>query len=175
MKRPLPPAVLTAIDTACVLGRWLLGGLFIQMGLEKALHPADFLKLLEQYQMVHSSLALNAITIALPWFEVFCGLLLLAGVAVRGTALLLAGLLAVFTAVVLRRALGLQAERAIAFCAVKFDCGCGGGPEFICAKLRENVGMFVLAAGLLAGRGRAFCALYAWRARRAPRTPDAQA
>lgn len=175
MKRPLPPAVLTAMDTASVLARWLLGGLFIQMGLQKALHPADFLKLLEQYQMVHSSLALNAITIALPWFEVFCGLLLLAGVAVRGTALLLAGLLAVFTAVVLHRALGVQAERAIPFCAVKFDCGCGHGPEFICAKLRENAGMFLLAAGLLAGRGRALCAFYGWSARRAPRAAGAQA
>ena len=124
--------------------------------------------------MVQSSLALNSIALALPWFEVFCGLLLLAGIAVRGAALLLAAMLAVFTAVVLHRALGIQAARAIPFCAVKFDCGCGGGPEFICAKLPENIGMLLLALCLLAGRGRAFCALYTWPPRPAPRhqTPN---
>jgi hypothetical protein len=42
---------------------------------------------------------------------------------------------------------------------VKFDCSCGGGPEFICAKLPENIGMFLLALWLLAGRGRAKCSL----------------
>ena len=89
-----------------------------------------------------------------PWFEIFCGLLLVAGVAVRGTALLLAAMLAVFTVVVVHRALGVQAAQAIPFCAVKFDCGCGGGPEFICAKLPENIGMFLAAVWLLAGRGR---------------------
>ena len=165
MKRPLLPAGFTAIDAATVLARWLLGALFIYMGCEKALDPDLFLKLLRQYHMVQSSLALNSIAMAVPWFEVFCGLLLLAGIAVRGAALLLAGMLAVFTAVVFHRALGVQAAQAIPFCAVKFDCGCGGGPEFICAKLPENIGMFLLAVWLLAGRGRALCALYTWPSR----------
>jgi len=171
MKRPLLPAGLTALDAATVLARWLLGGLFIYMGCRKALHPALFLDLLREYQMVQSPPALNSIAIALPWVEIFCGLLLLAGIAVRGTALLLAGMLAVFTAVVLHRALGVQAVQAIPFCAVKFNCGCGGGPEFICAKLPENIGMFLLAVWLLAGRGRAFCALYTWPPHRAQPRP----
>ena len=172
MNRPLLPAALTATDAASLLARWLLGALFLYMGLQKALDPVAFLKLLRQYNMVQSSLALNSIALALPWFEVFCGLLLLAGIAVRGAALLLAAMLAVFTAVVLHRALGIQAARAIPFCAVKFDCGCGGGPEFICAKLPENIGMFLLALCLLAGRGRAFCALYTWPPRPAPPASD---
>jgi uncharacterized membrane protein YphA (DoxX/SURF4 family) len=162
MKRSFLPPGLTALDAATVLVRWGLGGLFIQMGLAKAIDPVHFLKLLEQYDMVRSPLALNAITIALPWFEVFCGLLLVAGIAVRGAAFLLAALLAVFTAVVLHRALGLQAAQGIPFCDVKFDCGCGGGAEFICAKLPENIAMFLASVWLLAGRGRAFSALYAW-------------
>jgi uncharacterized membrane protein YphA (DoxX/SURF4 family) len=174
MKRPLLPAGFNGIDAATVVVRWALGGLFIQMGLVKALDPVHFLKLLEQYDMVHGHLALNAITIALPWFEVFCGLLLLAGIAVRGTALLLAGLLAFFTAVVLHRALGIQAAQAIPFCSVKFDCGCGGGAEFICAKLPENTAMFLAAVWLLAGRGRAFCALYSWPSNNSPDAVEAQ-
>ena len=162
MKRNFPPPGFTAQDAASLLARWILGGLFIYMGWLKALHPALFLKLLREYQMVQGAPALNCIAIALPWVEIFCGLLLLAGIAVRGTALLLAGMLAVFSAVLLHRALGLQAALAIPFCAVKFDCGCGGGPQFICAKLPENVGMFLLALWLLAGRGRAGCIRYTW-------------
>jgi uncharacterized membrane protein YphA (DoxX/SURF4 family) len=165
MKRLLPPDGLTAPNAASVLARWLLGALFIYMGWQKALHPEHFLNLLREYDMVQSPLALNSIAVSLPWFEIFCGLLLLAGVAVRGTALLLAAMLAVFTAILWHRALGLQAAQAIPFCAVKFDCGCGGGPEFICAKLPQNIAMFLLSAGLLAGRGRAFCALYTWPCR----------
>ena len=97
MKLPIPPSGFTASQAVTVLARWLLGGLFIYMGWQKALHPELFLKLLREYQMVESPLALNSIAVSLPWFEIFCGLLLVAGVAVRGTALLLAAMLAVFT------------------------------------------------------------------------------
>jgi uncharacterized membrane protein YphA (DoxX/SURF4 family) len=92
----------------------------------------------------------------LPWFEIFCGLLLLAGVAVRGTALTLTLMLASFTLLVLQRALLLEAAQNIPFCAVKFDCGCGTGEEFICRKLLENFLLLVLSGWLLAGRGRQF-------------------
>jgi len=160
MNPPLPPSNPTALDAATVLARWLLGAFFIYMGWQKALHPDHFLDLLREYHMVQRPLPLNFIAISLPWFEIFCGLLLLAGVAVRGTALLLAAMLALFTVVLLHRALGLQAAQAIHFCAVKFDCGCGRGPEFICVKLPENIILFLASAWLLAGRGRACCALY---------------
>jgi uncharacterized membrane protein YphA (DoxX/SURF4 family) len=162
------------LDAGIVFIRWVLGGLFIQMGLAKALDPVHFLKLLQEYNMVQGHLALNAITIALPWFEVFCGLLLLAGIAVRGTALLLASLLFVFTAVVVHRALGIHAAQAIPFCSVKFDCGCGGGAEFICAKIPENTAMFLASVWLLFGRGRAFCALYSWPRHSVPVASEAQ-
>jgi uncharacterized membrane protein YphA (DoxX/SURF4 family) len=145
-----------AVNIASVLARWLLGAVFLYMGLSKALHPVDFLKLLRQYDLVQSSLLLNSLAATLPWFEVFCGLLLLLGVAVRGTALALLFMLAPFTMLVLHRALLLQAALAIPFCAVKFDCGCGSGTEFICRKLSENILLFALSAALLAGRGRQF-------------------
>jgi len=161
MRRPFLPPNCTALDAATVLVRWLLGGFFVYMGWQKALHPDLFQDLLREYHIVQNPFALNFIAISLPWFEVFCGLLLLAGIAVRGVALLLSAMLAVFTVVVLHRAAGLQAAEAIPFCSVKFDCGCGGGPEFICAKLTENVLMILAGVWLLAGRGRAFCALYA--------------
>jgi uncharacterized membrane protein YphA (DoxX/SURF4 family) len=90
----------------------------------------------------------------------FCGLLLLAGVAVRGTALALTLMLVMFTWLVWHRALQLQAASHIPFCAVKFDCGCGTGVEFICRKLSENILLLVLSAWLLVGRGKQLCLRY---------------
>src|SRR5436190_24048938 len=77
------------VDGVAVLARWFLGGLFIYMGVVKALNPAEFLTLVRQYNMVSVPFLLNSIAAALPWFEVFCGALMLTGVAVRGTALML--------------------------------------------------------------------------------------
>jgi uncharacterized membrane protein YphA (DoxX/SURF4 family) len=143
-----------AVDTFTVLARWLLGATFLYLGLNKALDPVDFLKLVRQYDVVENSLLLNSIAAVLPWFEVFCGLLLLAGVAVRGTALVLIFTLVSFTILVFHRAMILQAALNIPFCAVKFDCGCGTGEEFICRKLLENFLLLLLSVWLLAGRGR---------------------
>ena len=60
------------------------GGMFLYMGMSKAVDPVNFLKLLRQYDLTQSSLILNSLASALPWFEAFCGLLLLTGIAVRG-------------------------------------------------------------------------------------------
>ena len=149
-----------AIDFPTVVARWSLGALFVYTGLEKGLDPVSFLKLVRQYDMVQTPFLLNSIAATLPWFEVFCGALLLAGIAVRGTALTLTGVLIPFTGVVWHRALILQGAKAIPFCAVKFDCGCGMGEEFICRKLLENAGLILLAFWLLAGRGRILALRY---------------
>jgi len=146
-----------AADTFAVLARWLLGAVFLYLGLNKALHPVEFLKLVRQYDLVQNSLLLNSIAGALPWFEIFCGLLLLAGVAVRGTAVMLIVMLVPFTVLVFRRALAIQSAQAIPFCAVKFDCGCGTGEIFICRKLLENFLFILFSVWLLAGYGRKLC------------------
>src|SRR5438445_11021800 len=142
------------LDTFAVLARWLLGVLFVYMGLNKALHPVEFLKLVRQYEMVSSPFLLNSIAAALPWFEVFCGLLLLAGVAVRGTAVVLVAMLVPFTLLILKRALAVAAAQGLAFCMVKFDCGCGSGEVLICHKLLENCLLTLLACWLIAGASR---------------------
>jgi uncharacterized membrane protein YphA (DoxX/SURF4 family) len=147
-----------ARDAAAVLARWWLGCVFIYMGLHKAVpHPEYFLKLVRQYDMVTSPFLLNCIGAALPWFEVYCGVLLLAGVAVRGAALNLIVMLVPFSLIVLKRALVIAATEHKAFCAVKFDCGCGAGEVFICHKLVENTVLLLLAAWLLTSRGRQLC------------------
>ena len=152
--------VLTGIarEATAVAARWWLGIVFIYMGLHKALpHPEGFLKLVRQYDMVTTPWLLNSIGAALPWFEVYCGVLLLVGVAVRGAALNLVAMLVPFTLIVLKRALAIAATSGIPFCAVKFDCGCGAGEVFICAKLVENAVLLLLSAWLLTGGGRKLC------------------
>jgi hypothetical protein len=131
--------------------------MFVYMGMKKAVHPDVFLKLVRQYDLTSNSYFLNVIGAGLPWFEVFCGLLLLAGVAVRGAALMLLLMLMAFTPLVLERALTLAAANKLALCLVKFDCGCGAGPVFACNKLVENGLLMVLSAWLLTGRGRRCC------------------
>ncbi len=151
------------VDATGVLARWLLGMLFIYLGLSKALHPVDFLKLVRQYDLLHSPWLLDSVAAMLPWFEVFCGGLLLAGIAVRGSALMLILMLVPFTGAIFHRALALQSALSIPFCMVKFDCGCGTGEVFVCRKLLENLILILLAGWLLAGSGRNFCVRYRLR------------
>lgn len=140
--------------------RWGVGLLFIYMGLSKALDPVDFLKLVRQYDLPVTSFLLNAISGALPWFETFCGILLLLGVCVRGTSLVILAMLAPFTILVIDRALEVASAKQLAFCAVKFDCGCGAGEVFICAKVLENCVLMLLSAWLLTGAGRRLALRY---------------
>jgi len=145
---------MSSADMVAALARWVLGALFLYMGLTKALHPEEFLKLVRQYDLVSNSLLLNSIAAVLPWFEAFCGLLLLAGVAVRGTAILLVVMLVPFTLLVLKRALAIAGAQGLPFCVVKFDCGCGAGEVLICNKLLENCLLTFIAGPLIAGWGR---------------------
>ncbi len=161
MKPVRSPFCFPRTENLAVLTRWLLGGLIIYMGLVKALDPVEFLKQVRQYDLVQTPVLLNSIAAALPWFEVFCGLLLLLGVAVRGSATMLLLMLIPFTVVVLRRALAIHAATGGDFCAVRFDCGCGAGEIQICHKLLENGVMVFLSAWLLTGRGQRYAARYA--------------
>ena len=144
-------------DVAAMFARWLLGVLFIFMGLTKAMDPVGFLKLFREYDVFHHHLLLNLVTSALPWFEVFCGLLLLLGVAVRGAIVVLLVMLLSFSVVVLLRALAIREMGGLRFCDVKFDCGCGAGEKLVCAKLGENLLLMIFSAALLLQRRHRLC------------------
>ncbi len=155
------PGLLRRIDASGVpllLARLILGALFIIMGWNKAVQPGEFLKLTRTYQMIPDSMPelLNLTAITLPWLEIFCGVLLIAGIALRGTALLLIGMLVFFTGAVIARAIGIYNAQDIAFCAIKFDCGCGSGEQYICHKVPENLGLLALSFVVLLSRSRRF-------------------
>jgi len=141
-------------DLAGLAARLILGGLFIYMGLNKALHPVDFLKLVREYELFDNYFLLNFVAASLPWFEVFCGFLLVLGIAVRGSALAVLAMLAPFTVVVILRAIDIAHTEGKAFCAVKFDCGCGTGEIFICRKIAENLVLMFLSVWLFLGKRR---------------------
>lgn len=139
-----------------VIVRLILAYMFITMGWEKAWHPEAFIKLIREYHMVPDSayLFLNTVGVVLPWLEIVCGVALLLGVLIRGAAALLAGMLLVFTVAIIIRAVGIYQGGDTAFCAISFDCGCGGGPTNVCAKIPENVGLLALALLAIVARSR---------------------
>lgn len=148
--------------------RWLLGGVFVYLGLNKALHPVEFLKLVREYQILDYAPVLTFVAATLPWVEVVCGLLLVAGVAVRGTAALLLAMLVGFTAAIVERALGLQGATGLPFCAVAFDCGCGAGEVLVCRKLAENTVLALFALGQVWAPSQRLCGRHALLARDRP-------
>jgi uncharacterized membrane protein YphA (DoxX/SURF4 family) len=137
-----------AADVLALLARWVLGGFFIWMGWHKAIEPVAFLKLVRAYELVTTPLLLNLIAAGLPWFEIFCGALLIVGVFPRAAALLILAMLVPFTLAILRRALHLHETGGLPFCLIKFNCGCGSGEVFVCRKLTENLGWIFLSAWL---------------------------
>jgi uncharacterized membrane protein YphA (DoxX/SURF4 family) len=134
------------------IARYLLGAYLIYMGAIKAMDPVNFLKLLRAYEFLASPFPLNAVAALLPWLEICCGLCLLLNVAVRGTALIVSMMFLTFSAAILHRALAIQDQLALPFCAVNFDCGCGAGEVFVCTKLTENAAWLLLALWLLFSR-----------------------
>ena len=142
-----PPAFL-ARGRASLAARLILGAVFVALGAIKASDPVAFLKMLHAFDLVHAPLLANPIAAVLPWFEIACGLFLLSGVCARGAALVLLVLLLGFTGAIVWRAVLLQGASQVAFCALRFDCGCGTGEVRVCAKLAENA-LLSLLAGLV--------------------------
>ncbi len=144
-----------------LFARLVVGGAFVALGLLKLGDPVAFLKALREFDMFPHAQPwlMNAAAAALPGAEIACGVALLLGVAVRGTALFLLALLAVFTTAIALRASALAHEGSLALCAVAFDCGCGAGVVNACRKLAENTGLLLLCLVALASRSRRWC----WR------------
>jgi uncharacterized membrane protein YphA (DoxX/SURF4 family) len=140
---------MSGTDLAALLARLILGGVFVYMGISKVLHPVEFLKLVKQYELVSGPPWLNMIAATLPWFEIFCGVLLVLGVAVRGVSLNLLLMLVPFTVIIAHRAIEIAKTTGAAFTTIKFDCGCGGGEVVIWRKLIENGALILLATWLV--------------------------
>lgn len=139
-----------------LLARLLVGGVYVWYGVNKVREPVAFLKALHGYGIlpVEPPHSLNLTVVVLPWIEILCGALLLAGAWLRAAGTLLCAMTVVFTVAVALHASGLAAARGISLCGVRFDCGCGVGEVWFCAKLAENLGLIALSAVAVASRSR---------------------
>jgi uncharacterized membrane protein YphA (DoxX/SURF4 family) len=124
--------------------RVLLGAFFVYASLDKIWNPAAFAKIVYQWQVV-GPVPSNLVAVALPWVELFAGLLLLAGIWRRESALVVVLLLAVFlvaaTSVMAR---GIDVE----------NCGCVSvtKPETASAwppAWTKGVGWFLVSRNLV--------------------------
>lgn len=99
-----------------LLSRLILGGVLFAAGWLKVFTPAKSQMAVRAYEVLPISVA-NFFGIALPWFEVGLGILLILGIAVRLSALLGGALMVLFIAAISQAwARGLS-----------IDCGCFGG------------------------------------------------
>ena len=129
--------------------RLLLAAIFIYAAVQKIGKPHAFADEIRNYGVVDYGPPLYIMAVVLPWIELFCGLSLVTGVAVRGAALFLVGLNAMFLVVIAKRTAGYVSD-GTPFMKVYFDCGCGFGAIYAWKKLLEDAVYLLLALVLLA-------------------------
>lgn len=76
--------------------RWLLGVLLLWAAVSKLANPTEFLGSIYAYQLPLPRMLLQAAAVVLPWVELLCGLLLLAGFWRQTALLIVTGLMVLF-------------------------------------------------------------------------------
>lgn len=125
--------------------RLILAAVFIYAAVQKIGKPLMFADEIKMYGILDRGPLLYMLAIVLPWIEILCGLSLLSGLLVRGSALILTLLNAVFIVVISYRTAGLMNSMGTPFKEVFFDCGCGLGATYAWKKLIEDLLLFVCA------------------------------
>ncbi len=88
-------AALLAHPHARLVLRLVLGVVFIAASLDKARHPLAFARAVSYYHVLPDE-TINVFALVVPWVELLAGVALVVGVASRGAAALIGGLLVVF-------------------------------------------------------------------------------
>jgi len=136
-------------DYIVVAFRLVLAAVFIYAAMQKIGKPLAFADEIRMYRIVGIGPVLYIMAIALPWIELFCGLSLLTGLLMRGSALILFVFNAVFIVAVSIRTVGIMGEEGIGFLSVYFDCGCGFGATHAWKKLLEDTIFFLFSLAIL--------------------------
>ncbi len=122
--------------TVALAARLLLGCIFIAASLDKIVHPEPFARGVYNYRLLPDA-AVNVVALWLPWLELMGGALLVVGVWLRGSILVLTGLLVAFLG-----ALGFNLARGL-----DVACGCfstrSKDPVTVFTLLRDSVFLLV--------------------------------
>jgi putative oxidoreductase len=126
--------ILTSEYLALVL-RVYIGYIFIYASMSKIMDPAVFAENIAAYRVM-PYWGLNLVAIILPWVELICGFFLIAGMRTRATALILAGLMFMFTVFVIINV----------FRGSPITCGCfdNVGEPIGWAKVAKNTTWFIM-------------------------------
>jgi putative oxidoreductase len=118
--------------------RLILGFVFIYAGAEKITTPIEFAESISNYQLLNAFF-ITLTSVLLPWLEVFCGILLVSGVAVKENAFIISAMLGVFIiAGLISLARGLD-----------IDCGCFGDASAKLGFMKIFENTLLLAAGII--------------------------
>lgn len=129
--------------------RLVLAAVFIYAAFQKIGKPLAFADEIRMYRILDIGPPLYIMAITLPWIELFCGISLLSGLYMRGSALVLLLLNAVFLVAVTARTIGIMGEEGIEFLKVYFDCGCGFGATHAWKKLLEDLVFMLFSTVIL--------------------------
>jgi uncharacterized membrane protein YphA (DoxX/SURF4 family) len=142
--------------------RLALAAVFIYAAVQKIGRPLAFADEINNYGVVGYGTPLYLMAVVLPWLELLCGISLAAGVFIRGSALILLVLNAMFLVIIAKRTIGFV-NAGTPFLKVYFDCGCGFGATYAWKKLLEDSVYFFLSMVLLFAPGYRFTLLSARR------------
>ena len=119
--------------------RFILGAVFIYAGVQKIFVPAEFSQSIQNYMILPAALT-NLVAIFLPWLEICCGILLLAGIFIRASAILLTLMNLVFVIAILSALIrGLD-----------INCGCfGSDTPLDWFKMIENLILLAMSLHLV--------------------------
>jgi uncharacterized membrane protein YphA (DoxX/SURF4 family) len=133
-----------APEWAALIGRLVLGGVFIASGLLKLPDPAESVRAVRAYQLLPEAVV-PAVGYGLPVLEVALGVMLVLGIHVRLAAIVSAALLVAFLVGV-----GSAWARGLTI-----DCGCFGGGGTVAAgetrygsEVARDLGLLAVALAL---------------------------
>lgn len=136
-------------DYLLLAARLVLAGVFIYAALQKIDKPLLFADEIRMYRIIGLGPVLYMMAIVLPWMEIMCGISLITGTFMRGSALILFVFNLVFIGVISYRTFGIMSTEGTAFTRVYFDCGCGFGATYAWKKLMEDTVFMLLALWIL--------------------------
>jgi uncharacterized membrane protein YphA (DoxX/SURF4 family) len=123
-----------------LISRLVLGFIFIYAGAEKIADPDGFAVSISNYRILPIQLV-NIFAVAIPWLELFSGILIIFGFSVKENSFIIGSLMTLFTFMVLVAVLrGLD-----------IDCGCfgtGDAQKVGLLKIVENLVLIVLSFNL---------------------------